>query len=687
MSSPAQSASRRYVAFISYSHVDRGVARWLHRALEAYRVPPRLRTSVELPKSGRLSPVFLDRAELPSSTDLAEAVRAALDASDALIVVCSPTAARSRWVNEEARRFKELGRDTKIVCLVVDGEPRVVDKGLPPERECLPPALRFTVENGVVTDRPAPEPLAADLRPGADGRRDAKLKIIARLLGVGLDDLRRRDQARRQRQLAAIGAVSVVGCVVFAGLALFALIARNEAERERRLAEQKTLTAERTADFMISLFRVSDPSEARGNAVTAREILDRGARQIDQSLREEPQVRAELSTTLGEVYTSLGLYNSALELLTKVGKVPGQTANAHLRQTIALAELEFQRGNDARADELLKSAQEYAQQQDAEAGPALRARILLDRGDVAAFMERDQDARTYFERALRLGESHHLGDVTARALEGIALAAFYGGDMELARRSYEKALEVRIQRSGETHPKVSETLTALGSIAYTQGKSDEAEKYWLRSLAVDERILGPKHPDVAVTLNNLGRLDVERRNFARAKERLGNAVSIYAAQQSEAHEGQIFAWTNLALAHIGLEEYDAAEPLLERALRAAVATKHRLEGPILIDLADLECRTKRIDEGLARLDSARPIVAERYPDDPWRVALVDNVRAGCLARLGRATDAESLIASSMPVLIEKWPSRTYYGHDAVQRAAKVYTMTGNRGGLAELARL
>src|SRR6185295_19305060 len=135
MSSPAQTASRRYVAFISYSHVDRDVARRLHRALEAYRIPPHLRTSIELPnpKSGRLSPVFLDREELPSSTDLAESVRIALDASDALIVVCSPTAARSRWVNEEVRRFKELGRDAKIVCLVVDGEPRAVDKGLPPE--------------------------------------------------------------------------------------------------------------------------------------------------------------------------------------------------------------------------------------------------------------------------------------------------------------------------------------------------------------------------------------------------------------------------------------------------------------------------------------------------------------------------------------------------------------------------
>ena len=116
--------------------------------------------------------------------------------------------------------------------------------------------------------------------------------------------------------------------MAFAGLAFSAFLQRNEAERQRTLAEQKTLTAERTADFMISLFRVSDPSEARGNQVTAREILDRGARQIDQSLREEPQVRADLSVVLGEVYTGLGLYTSARGLLAKAGTVATVAATA-----------------------------------------------------------------------------------------------------------------------------------------------------------------------------------------------------------------------------------------------------------------------------------------------------------------------------------------------------------------------
>ena len=184
MSGPVPTASRRYVAFISYSHVDRDIARWLHRSIERYRLPAHLRTPLA-PSGERLTPVFLDREDLPSSTDLAESVRLALDNSDALIVVCSPVAARSRWVNEEVRRFKELGRDPKIICLVVAGEPRAADKGLPADQECLPPALRFIVENGVVTDRAAPEPLAADLRAGADTRRDAKLKVIAGLLGTG----------------------------------------------------------------------------------------------------------------------------------------------------------------------------------------------------------------------------------------------------------------------------------------------------------------------------------------------------------------------------------------------------------------------------------------------------------------------------------------------------------------------
>ena len=129
---------------------------------------------------------------------------------------------------------------------------------------------------------------------------------------------------------------------------------------------------------------------------------------------------------------------------------------------------------------------------------------------------------------------------------------------------------------------------------------------------------------------------------------------------------------------MGEGDLQGAEPLFQKALTAAVLNRHRLHGPILTDLADLECRTGRYGQGLARLDEARPIVAERYPDDPRRVAHVDNVRAGCLTGTKQYAQAEALIGSSMAVLLPRWPPGTLYGHDAVQRSLQLYRATGNQ---------
>ena len=102
----------RYFAFISYSHADERWSRWLHRALETYRVPKRLvgRATAHGPIPARLTPVFRDRDELAGAADLGSKVTAALEASRYLIVICSRAAAQSRWVNEEVRVFKRMGR-------------------------------------------------------------------------------------------------------------------------------------------------------------------------------------------------------------------------------------------------------------------------------------------------------------------------------------------------------------------------------------------------------------------------------------------------------------------------------------------------------------------------------------------------------------------------------------------------
>jgi hypothetical protein len=208
----------RYWAFISYSQRDAKWAQWLHKELETYRVPRRWvdRHVGDMRVPRRLVPVFRDRDELPSASDLGSKIRQALGASHSLIVICSPYAAASPWVNEEVRTFKSLGRSDHIFPLIVDGEPYASDhpeRGLP---ECFPPAIRFALDaEGRVSDRRA-EPLAADARDGRDGRSNACLKLIAGILGIGFDDLRRRERARQLRRRLELAAASLVAVLAVA---------------------------------------------------------------------------------------------------------------------------------------------------------------------------------------------------------------------------------------------------------------------------------------------------------------------------------------------------------------------------------------------------------------------------------------------------------------------------------------
>ncbi len=219
--------TRQYKAFISYSHGDESWAKWLQRALERYKLPKSLRAEhPELPP--RLYPIFRDRDELASGADLSESIQAAMSDSEALIVICSPAAAKSRWVNEEVRRFRDAGGGHRIFCLLVAGSPNAQ------AADCaFPPVLLLDSDGQAVN-----EPLAADVTPGGDGKRNAMLKIAAGLLGVGVDELKRRDAQRQVRLLSAIAAGSLAIAALTIGLAIFAMIARQESEIRRHQGEK-----------------------------------------------------------------------------------------------------------------------------------------------------------------------------------------------------------------------------------------------------------------------------------------------------------------------------------------------------------------------------------------------------------------------------------------------------------------
>ena len=172
----------KYWAFITYSHRDKQWGDWLHRSLETYRVPKRLvgQPNRDGVRPRRLFPVFRDREELQVSADLSSRVHEALAKSRYLVVICSPNSAKSLWVNQEIKFFKSLGREDRVLTLIVSGEPHASDHS----KECFPEALVYQVSLDGSLLPARSEPIAGDAREGKDGKLNAKLKLLAGLLDV-----------------------------------------------------------------------------------------------------------------------------------------------------------------------------------------------------------------------------------------------------------------------------------------------------------------------------------------------------------------------------------------------------------------------------------------------------------------------------------------------------------------------
>lgn len=349
----------RYYAFLSYSHKDRDLADWLHRELERFRVPNalagRLTANGVVPK--RLTPIFRDQHDLSAGADLAEEIKAALAASQFLIVLCSPTAATSRWTNQEIESFKRTRPEGCVLAAIAAGEPFASEMPGSEQEECFPPALRYKFDRrGHQTSKKA-EPLAADFRDGADGRRTALLKLVAGMLGVGLDELVRREQTRRQRRLAWLAAGSLAGMAVTSTLAAAAFQARNEAREQRKDAEG--LVGFMLGDLKDKLEPIGrlDALDAVGSrALAYYQHQDKGSLS-DEALAQRAKaltLLGEIAQTRGDTAGALKRYEEALastaESLRRHPNDP-QRIFDHAQNVFYVGAIAYQRGalNDAEA--------------------------------------------------------------------------------------------------------------------------------------------------------------------------------------------------------------------------------------------------------------------------------------------------------------------------------------------------
>ncbi len=391
-------ADLRYKAYISYSHRDERWARWLHRALESYSIPRNLVGNKTNAGSvpARIRPVFRDRDDLTSSSDLSSNIKQALTESENLIVICSPDAVASRWVNEEIRQFARLGRADRIFCIIV-GDNSADDGSV---SDSFPAAL---AEIGIE------EPLAADVRKWADGKHIARLKLIAGLLGIRLDQLRQRDLQRRHKRQIVAG----LGILATLTLAVLTVLSQISERQEREKAEQlatfivdlgeriqsdadletralisaeafrhlqsldpNKLSAETGKKVALALRQMSHVSQLKGRPDEALESFERSRDLLSRLAKKFPQIPDLLFQLgnaefyIGNLHEKQGRYESALEAMQSYHSITRRLVDSEPENLDWIMELAYSHNNLAAVQ--LSSGMVFDEEMQAHVAEAVR---------------------------------------------------------------------------------------------------------------------------------------------------------------------------------------------------------------------------------------------------------------------------------------------------------------------------
>jgi len=502
----------RYYAFLSYSHKDKDLADWLHRELERFRVPHAL--AGKLTANGvvprRLTPIFRDQQDLSAGADLGEGIKAALAASQFLIVLCSPNTATSRWTNAEIESFKRTRPEGCVLAAVVAGEPFASDIPGRESEECFPPALRYKYDRrGHQTSKRA-EPLAADFRESGEGRRLAFLKLVAGMLGIGLDELVQRDTTRRHRQLAWLAAGSLAGMAVTSGLAVTAIQARDSARDQRREAEG--LVAFMLGDLKDKLEPIGklDALDGVGSRVLAyysrqdtSKLTDAGLLQRSRAL----SLMGEVANFRGDLAAANSFYREAsagtAEAVRRNPNDPERLFD-HAQNQFYFADIAMKKSDMATAETSFREYKRLADRMVALDPNNMKWRMEVQNADanlalVLGAQRRFPEAASQWGQAFRMIEALTTADPSnrdyqqslAESLAWYADAEKDAGNLRLAIELREKDVQLLTRLATQTgdvswKQKLIPAERGLGLLYLWQGRLEEGLKHIRRAVATGD---------------------------------------------------------------------------------------------------------------------------------------------------------------------------------------------------------
>jgi tetratricopeptide (TPR) repeat protein len=415
----------------------------------------------------------------------------------------------------------------------------------------------------------------------------------------------------------AAGVVTASSVLALVSVMTFVYASRVTAARDR--ARHEAAKAVQVSQMLMDILTSADPYALRtGGEPTVRGLLDAGAVRVQRELAGQPELQAELLTTMGRTYRRLGQYDKAQQLLEQAlasGRAAFGAAHVRVAQT------------------------------------------LHDLGVVQADRGQWETAAATLETALAMREAL-LGPAHADLAVTLAeLGRIYQdvGAADRAAAAHEDALRIRRAALGDGHRETAVSLSDLASVRRLAGRLDEAERLLQRALVINRQTRGERHPNTAVTLHDLSLITAARGDLPAAEAQLRDAVARASAALGPRHPVVAAAWHNLArvLSLRGRQtEATAAAAQALDIVRPALGVEHQLYAIYAIDLAALHAANGRADlarpllEGSLRVRARAPqVVPNRrraFGTGQWSLPAPVRVLAGSVPALSNDRVAPSV---------------------------------------------
>ena len=520
---------------------------------------------------------------------------------------------------------------------------------------------------------PSAAALAEDLRRHLEGR-----PIGARPDAIGY---RVGKFVRRHRW--GVAAAVLVLLTLLAGLAGTAWQAGRAADNARR--------AERVKEFLVNVFRQSDPAAALGRELTAREVLEQGVARVEKELAADPALQADLDEALAEIFQSLGLLDRASALAeralaTREGRLPRDDLR-RARAQIVLGDIRRVQARPIDASALIEPARAtYLQRYGVSSLEVAAVDLLLGEAIREAEPERAVELRRHAweVRRARLGADHL---ETLAALYGLAELMSGYGQMIEAEPMYREAIAGFERAYGALDPRVAAGYVRLADLLYGLSRSAEAEPLFVRAIEVQRKVLGPGHPELANSLLAFSIQLSQQARYREAEAALREALGIWSAPSMDRGYGlRYLASTMIVSGRIdeGTALYEQALPLFREFAGETSPEVWRT----LAFLGDARAKQGRLEESERDLRLAVERLEVVAGPRSYAIRLPLKLLAETVRRRGSAEESIAILRRVRSIEVELFGTEDHREIGSTDRRLGVaLTDLGTPAALAEARRL